>query len=185
MILAVDVHYDPQNTWARTGGLVFRDWAASEAVAEFVTTLDDVSPYESGAFYKRELPCILPVVQHVLSRFSIETIVVDGFVDLAQGAPGLGQHLHTRLEREIEVIGVAKNEFEGAPATAITRGISRNPLWISSTVDHAAAAARVASMVGQARIPLLLKRTDALARGTVSPIDEAPEPGGNCGNSKD
>ncbi len=173
MILAVDVQYDPQNEWARVGGLVFTDWAASESVAEFVATLDDVSPYESGAFYKRELPCILPLIKHVLSRFSVETIVVDGFVDLMGGKPGLGRHLHTQLGCEIEVVGAAKNDFRGAPATPITRGISRNPLWISSTVDHVAAAAHVATMTGEARIPLLLKRTDSLARGTESPIDNS------------
>lgn len=177
MILAVDVQYDPQDKWARAGGLVFNDWAASESVAEFVTTLDDISPYESGAFYKRELPCILPLVRHVMSRFSIETIVVDGFVNLAGGAPGLGKHLHTQLDCEIEVVGVAKNDFEGATSTPIIRGISRKPLWISSTQDHAVAAAYVASMAGETRIPLLLKRADSLARGFVSPIDCESEGG--------
>ncbi len=175
MILAVDVQYAPQDEWARTGGIVFKSWDASEAAAEFVTILDEVSPYESGAFYKRELPCLLPLIEHALSRFSIETIVVDSFVTLARGAPGLGQHLHTQLGREIEVVGVAKNGFEGATATQITRGISRKPLWVSSTHDHTAAAACVASMAGDSRIPLLLKRTDALARATVSPIDSAIE----------
>ncbi len=170
MIVAVDVQYDSHDESARAGGLVFDGWAAQEPVAEFVTTLSGVLPYVSGEFYKRELPCILPLIQDVLSRFAIETIVVDGFVDLAAGAPGLGRHLHTQLECEVEVVGVAKNYFQGAPATPITRGTSRNPLWISSTVDHLAAAAYVASMMGESRIPLLLKRTDSLARAIVSPM---------------
>lgn len=173
MILAVDVQYAPQDEWAQTGGLIFKKWAASEPVAEFVTTLNEVSPYESGAFYKRELPCILPLIRQVLSSFPVETIVVDGFVNLAEGVAGLGRHLHTELGCEVEVIGVAKNDFEGATAIPIIRGISRKPLWVSSTEDHAVAAACVASMAGDSRIPLLLKRADSLARGTVSPIDGA------------
>lgn len=177
MLLAVDVHYDPQGEWARTGVLVFKNWAAPESVAEFVTTLDEVSPYESGAFYKRELPCILPLIQQVLSDFPIKTIVVDSFVDLAEDAPGLGRHLHTQLGCEIEVVGVAKNDFVGATATPILRGISRKPLWVSSTQEHTIAAAGVASMVGDSRIPLLLKRADSLARGNVSPLDCAIESG--------
>jgi deoxyribonuclease V len=171
MIVAVDVHYDPQNEWARVGVLLFEGWDALESVTEFVTMIGEVLPYESGAFFKRELPCIVPAINHALSLHPIETIVIDGFVDLGDNKPGLGRHLHTQLGHESEVVGVAKNGYKGAPATAITRGQSGNPLWISSTADHAQAAAHIADMAGDSRIPLLLKRTDSLARATVPAIN--------------
>ncbi len=167
MILVVDVQYAPQDEWARVGVVLFEGWDALEAVTDFVTMIGEVLPYESGAFFKRELPCIVPAINHALSLHPIETIVIDGFIDLGSNKPGLGRYLHDQLGKKIDIVGVAKNCYKGAPATAITRGQSGNPLWISSTADHSKAAEHVADMAGDSRIPFLLKRADSLARAIV------------------
>ncbi len=176
MILAVDVQYAPLDQWARVGVVVFPTWEAPDPTAEFVTIKQDILAYESGAFYKRELPCIVPAIHSALLLHPISILVIDGFVDLADNKPGLGRYLYEELERRYEVIGVAKNGFRGAPATAITRGQSSNPLWVSSTTDHAQSAILIASMAGESRIPLLLKRTDTLARANAQPIEAASPP---------
>ncbi len=79
----------------------------------------------------------------------------------------LQRYLHDQLGTEIEVVGIAKNGYKDAPATAITRGQSGSPLRISSTADQSKAAEHVADMAGDSRIPFLLKRADSLARATL------------------
>ncbi|WP_298790742.1 hypothetical protein [uncultured Campylobacter sp.] len=60
--------------------------------------MDDVAPYESGSFYKRELPRIVSLLQDLDVR-DISLIVIDGFVYLDdEGGYGLGEHLYECLE---------------------------------------------------------------------------------------
>jgi len=74
------------------------------------------------------------------------------------------------LARNIEVVGVAKSAFAGAAAAEVLRGTSARPLYVTAVgTERAAAAAGVQSMHGDHRIPTLLGRVDALARGRVSP----------------
>ncbi|WP_437898538.1 hypothetical protein [Sorangium sp. So ce124] len=48
-----------------------------------------VRPYRPGAFFERELPCLLEVLGRVRARPA--ALVIDGYVELDQaGAPGLG-----------------------------------------------------------------------------------------------
>lgn len=76
MILAVDVQY--LKSGAVAAGLQFEDWSDEAPAGEYVSVIDTVAPYEPGQFYKRELPCILALLQeHSLSP---STIVVDGYV---------------------------------------------------------------------------------------------------------
>ena len=57
MIIAIDVHYFQDKAVA--AGVIFEDWSAKSASEIVKVEVANVAPYESGAFYKRELPCIL------------------------------------------------------------------------------------------------------------------------------
>jgi deoxyribonuclease V len=163
MIVCVDVDYRATEVVAACLG--FHDWTDAAPAFESVTRTQGAPPdYESGAFYRRELPYIVAALA-VLSA-SPHIIVVDGYVWLGPGRPGLGAHLHAALGSGIEVVGVAKRSFAGAvTAIPIRRGVSQQPLFVTATgADVAAVARSVRGMHGAHRIPTLLKRVDRLAR---------------------
>jgi deoxyinosine 3'endonuclease (endonuclease V) len=165
MLLALDVAYFP--THGHAVALAFPAWAAAEAAAVYQTALSPVAEYEPGAFYKRELPCLLAVLAQV-PLAEVSCLIVDGYVSLGpENRPGLGQHLHAALGGRIPVVGVAKTRFAGvAPQVApVLRGESRNPLYVSSVGLPVADAARhVAAMHGPYRLPTLLKQLDDLTK---------------------
>jgi deoxyribonuclease V len=157
---AVDVHYLVDGT-ARAALVVYDDATFATHRADRIEVIGDVAAYEPGAFYKRELPALRPV----LDGTPLALLIVDGFVDLdPDGRPGLGAHVHDAYG--IPVIGVAKTAF--APAThavQVLRGSATRPLFVTSTApDRAAAAALVKAMAGPFRLPDALRRVDALAR---------------------
>jgi deoxyribonuclease V len=161
VIAAVDVHYDDGARSARAACLVFDAWDAAVPVASYAVTVADVAPYEPGAFYRRELPCLLAVLD--LVQESIEIVIVDGYVDLELGHPGLGRHLHAA--RGSVVVGVAKTHYRDAQAVSVVRGTSRSPLYVSAAgLSSYDAAAKIRGMHGAHRIPALLQQVDALSR---------------------
>jgi len=119
--------------------------------------------YQSGEFYKRELPFLLEALNALATR--PELIVVDGYVWLGPNRPGLGAHLHAALGGVVPVLGVAKRPFANSGALELRRGVSTDSLFISAAgVEAAQAAAWVKQMHGEHRLPTLLKRVDRLAR---------------------
>lgn len=163
MILATDVHY--ADTTALAAGVMFRDWDASWPIEEYVSKIDKIEPYQSGQFYKRELPCILSLLdEHGLD---VDCIVIDGFVYLDNnGRAGLGKHLFDALDERVLAVGVAKNHFPGVDKRyQVFRGKSQSPLYVSTTGDLSDAKKNVLSMAGEFRFPALLKRVDQLCRG--------------------
>lgn len=176
MIVALDVHYDQDAGSGRAAAVVFDGWEAGAAAQTLGYRHSNIAPYVPGQFVRRELPCILPLVDAVDARCSLCTIVVDGFVDLGPGRPGLGRHLFERLGARVEVVGVSKSQFAGAQGIAVTRGRSARPLWVTSTADVQRAADSVAMMRGPHRIPSLLKLADALSRGHTAPDRELAPP---------
>jgi len=170
-ILFTDVHYLADGT-ARAAGALADGWSDPTPRHELTLHLGDAAPYEAGSFYLRELPCILPIVRWYLSRETVHTIVVDGYVDLG-ARPGLGRRLHDRLADEgasPAIVGVAKTAFVGADAAEVHRGGSERPLFVTALgLDREAAAAAVASMHGEHRLPTLLGWVDHLARGQRLP----------------
>ena len=163
MKLALDVHY--HDTGATVAGLLFPEWTAATVASEHLLTLDKVAPYETGAFYKRELPCLLALLETLPEQ--PETIVIDGFVTLgAQRRPGLGAHLYRALGQDIPVIGVAKSPFRGTPPeTELLRGSSKTPLYVTAAgLPLSEARDRIAGMHGPYRMPTLLTRVDHLCR---------------------
>jgi deoxyribonuclease V len=125
--------------------------------------------YEPGAFYKRELPLLLAVLEQAPRRPA--AVVVDGYVWLdGQKRPGLGAQLYEALARSIPVVGVAKTTFGNAAAWCIpvTRGNSRRPLFVSAAgIGAEEAAERIRTMHGQHRIPTVLRLVDRAARAAL------------------
>lgn len=166
MIYCFDTYYfSPQ---ARTACLGFASWEDAVPVFERIEILSDVAEYESGAFYKRELPCITSVLDKMELNPAEDCIIVDGFVVLDDtGKRGLGGYLFDHLNQEIPVIGVAKRDFFGLEKLKrpVLRGGSSRPLYVTASgMDLDEAAAKVASMHGEFRFPTLLKLLDQKSR---------------------
>lgn len=162
-IVCVDVHYE--GAGARAAAVAFDDWSSAVAREERVVVIRPVAPYEPGAFYKRELPCVLAALAALGSLPQI--VIVDGHVWLGPGRPGLGARLLEAEPRLATVIGVAKTRFAGAPATPVRRGGSAVPLFVDEIGEPVDAPARVAEMHGPFRVPSMLRRADRLSRGAA------------------
>jgi deoxyribonuclease V len=165
MILAVDVHY--RQDLAVTGGVTFSAWTARREDAVYRSLLRITEAYIPGEFYRRELPCILRLLQE--HEIAADAIVVDGFVYLdGFRTPGLGKHLFDALSGRTPVIGVAKSRFAQAPdKVKVYRGRSGKPLYVTSVgIPLATAKALIISMHGPYRVPSLLKKADHVSRMT-------------------
>jgi deoxyribonuclease V len=163
MIAAVDVCYS--DTGATAGGVLFTHWTSEQPALELREFIEQVEPYEPGSFYKRELPCLLKLLEPVKGQ--VETIIVDGYVWLGpENRPGLGARLYETLGEQTPVIGVAKSIFGGATnAEAVLRGRSKRQLYVTAAgMDPVIVAKNIQVMHGPHRIPTLLKRVDQLCR---------------------
>lgn len=163
MILAVDVDYREDKAVA--AGLLFRNWEDREPIQELLAHIPTVAEYEPGQFYKRELPCVLALLQQL--KQLPEFIIIDGHVYLdGKQKPGFGKHLHDALEGMSVIIGVAKSRFKDTPAeTEIFRGGSKRALYVTAAgINEAEAKGFVIRMHGEHRIPTLLKRVDQLSK---------------------
>jgi deoxyribonuclease V len=162
IIAAFDVHYPAQGR-ARAAAALFADFSAAAPDKTFSLLVPEPEDYIPGAFYKRELPCILALMDQFENMPS--EVIIDGYVWLG-AKPGLGQYLFEALDCRIPVIGVAKSAFAGAAAVKIFRGGSRRPLYITAAGMPAETAARnISRMHGPHRIPTLLRQVDLIARG--------------------
>ena len=160
MKLAVDAYYTGNK--AKVVGVLFENFSDEKPLKIISKVVGNVAPYESGSFYKRELPCIVSLLQDLDVR-DISLIVIDGFVYLDDdGRYGLGGHLYEHLERRVQIVGVAKSPFKGSCkfVREICRGGSKRPLFISAGMDVDEAARLVKGMSGEFRMPSLLKILD-------------------------
>jgi deoxyribonuclease V len=159
----VDAHYDRDRTTAAC--LVFRNWPDAAPIEIIKIMGPAAATYQSGRFYRRELPILLEILQAAGEEF--ETVVIDGYVHLqAIIGKGLGAHLHEALAYGPPVVGVAKTPLAVADRfVPVYRGKSRRPLFVSAIgcpVEEAAQC--ILSMHGPYRLPTLLKQTDQCAR---------------------
>ena len=165
MILALDTYY--QNHKAKTVCIHFPHWTDEQPTDVLTEELDSMEEYQPGAFYKRELPCILSILQKT-SLQTIEAIIIDGYVILDDaGKHGLGGYLYEALDRKIPVIGVAKTNFANnmLHKGEVYRGDSQRPLYITTLgIPLDAACNYIRSMHGTYRMPTLLKTLDMLTR---------------------
>jgi deoxyribonuclease V len=161
MILAIDVYYFDLK--AKVVGLIFEKWDDAIAKEIVFTYVDEIEKYESGNFYKRELPCIIKLLG-LVDLPKIEFIIIDGYIYINdEGGLGLGGHLFEKLNENIPIIGVAKTSFFSVKKSAVKnyRGKSKNPLYISAIgIDISTAARFINNMHGAYRIPTLLKLLD-------------------------
>ncbi len=164
MILALDVHY--KETYAKSVGVLF-NWQDSSPAKIITAIIDDVSAYIPGQFYKRELPCLLPVINQV-DKDIIEAIITDSYVYIDNNKNfGLGGYLWKVLDEKIAVIGVGKTAFHTNRQTVmeVFRGVSKNPLYVSAIgIDNNEAAQLVKNMHGEYRMPSLLKTLDQITK---------------------
>jgi len=168
MILAFDTYYE--ETSAKTVCIAFENWSAENEQQVYTETLKISAAYESGQFYKRELPCILSLLKQI-NQTAVEAIIVDGFVVLDdENKPGLGMYLYDILNKKIPVIGVAKTNFATLVHNkySLLRGDSIKPLYITSAgINLNDAAQKIKEMAGPYRIPVLLKKLDGLTKMNV------------------
>src|SRR5690349_19696119 len=102
MIAFLDVHYQDDAAFAAV--VLCDSWDAAQPTLEKVVCVGQVAAYESGNFYKRELPCLLAAL-HAIPHPNC--VVVDGNVWLDGDKPGLGAYLYEALKKEVPVIGIA------------------------------------------------------------------------------
>ena len=163
MILAVDVDY--RDRGASIAGIAFENLEDEDESGIFKSQLHGIEEYVPGEFFRRELPCILKLIQE--HNINPDIIIVDGFVHLAgQNKPGLGIHLYNALNENVAVIGVAKKPFKGiARNCEVYRSRSKTPLYITNVGVQLEEAKRcIKLMSGKYRIPTLLKKADQVCR---------------------
>lgn len=165
MILAFDTYYFDSK--AKTICLEFEQWKESENFKVHTEIIENVEEYIPGEFYRRELPCIISLLNQIDLK-NIEAIIVDGFVYLDDDKKyGLGGYLYEKLNKQIPIIGVAKTNFASIEKDkkALLRGDSIKPLFITAIgIDLEEAFQKVQSMAGEFRIPTLLKELDRLTK---------------------
>jgi len=165
MILAFDTYYFDGK--AKTVCLEFTEWNQSENFKIHTEIIDNVAEYIPGEFYKRELPCILSLLNQIDLK-KVEAIIVDGFVYLDDEKKyGLGGHLYEKLNQEIPIIGVAKTNFASIEKDkrSLFRGDSQKPLYVTAIgIELGDAFQKVESMAGEFRMPTLLREMDRLTK---------------------
>lgn len=166
MIYCFDTHYFEDK--AQTSCIGISDWSSQEVEFELSEIIEGIDDYESGSFYKRELPCLISILKKVELNPKEDYLVIDGFVVLDDGGKlGLGGYLFEFLDSNIPVIGVAKNSFATIDRLRkeILRGESTKPLFITALgVDLIEAGQCIERMHGDFRIPTILKLVDSYCR---------------------
>jgi deoxyribonuclease V len=164
--LAIDIYY--YKTYAKCVGLLFL-WEDEVPTKVIEATVDGVADYVPGEFYKRELPCVMAVIDQV-RKYKIDCIILDSHVQLGEGKKGLGEYVYEAVDQKYPIIGVAKSSFQGNAefVREVRRGESENPLYVSAVgCDLDEAAESILNMHGEYRIPTILKEVDRIGRASV------------------
>ncbi|OXA86637.1 endonuclease V [Flavobacterium hercynium] len=165
MLLAFDTYYFDGK--AKTVCIEFNKWNDSNDYKVHSEIIDNIEEYIPGEFYRRELPCILSLLEKMKLK-NIDAIIVDGYIYLDDDKKyGLGGHLYEKLNQKIPIIGVAKTNFASLnkDKKSLFRGDSKKPLFITAIgIDLDDAFEKVKSMAGEFRFPALLKELDRLTK---------------------
>lgn len=165
-LLAVDVQY--YGSYAVAAGVFFDNWIDDKPSNIYISKISNISDYQSGSFYKRELPCILKLLEEHSILPSV--IIIDGYVFLdGINKIGLGKRLYDCLDGKVKVIGVAKNAFAGISSDCeVYRGESKKPLFITAIGEELGNAKEFISIMhGVFRIPTIIKMADQLCRQKI------------------
>ncbi len=161
MILAFDTYYFENK--AKTVCVSFENWTDEQPTQIYSEVIEGVPDYEPGAFYKRELPCIMSLLKNI-NLNEVSCIIVDSFVLLNDmGKLGLGGYLYNELDKKTPIIGVAKSGFHENKKNVkeLIRGESKKPLYISAIgLELQEAYEMVNAMHGDYRMPTLLQILD-------------------------
>ncbi|WP_083342616.1 endonuclease V [Flavobacterium tructae] len=165
VLLAFDTYYF--NGKAKTVCIEFNQWNQDKDYKVHSEIIDNIEDYIPGEFYRRELPCILSLLEKMDLK-NIDAIIVDGYIYLDDDKKyGLGGYLYEKLNQRIPIIGVAKTNFASLnkDKKSLFRGDSKKPLFITSIgIDLDDAFTKVESMAGEFRFPTLLKELDRLTK---------------------
>jgi deoxyribonuclease V len=161
MKVAIDVYY--QENSAKIVAATFNEWIDPLPEQVIIKHKNPVAEYTPGAFYKRELPCLIEVLKDFdLSK--IDVVIIDGYVYLDdEGKPGLGAHLYEHLKGIVPIIGVAKTSFHNNTkhVKEVCRGTSKQPLYVTAIgTGLCEAEQHIKSMYGEHRMPHILKLMD-------------------------
>lgn len=166
MIYCFDTYY--KDNYANTAVIGIENWDSETPDFESNEITKNIQEYESGAFYKRELPCLLSIINKLYLNPKEDILLIDGYVVLDdEGKLGLGGHLFNELKREIPVIGVAKNNFHtlNKLKKEVFRGDSKKPLYVTTLgYDLQKASDNILNMHGEFRFPTILKLVDLKSR---------------------
>jgi len=169
MIYCFDTFY--HEDFANTAVVGIENWGDASPSFELTDIVTEINDYESGAFYKRELPCLLSIINKIPLDPQHDILLIDGYVVLSdEGKLGLGGYLFNALDGKLPVIGVAKNDFVGLEKLkkVVHRGGSKKALFVTSMgFDVQKASELVISMHGEFRLPTILKLVDQKCRGLV------------------
>lgn len=157
-----DVYY--YENYAKASCVVFQKDEEERILAEYNVLIDEINEYTPGEFYKRELPCILKLLDKV--KENLDFIIIDSFVWLNDSKKGLGGYLYEALNYKTPVIGVAKTFFKDSTNyLEVYRGNSNKPLYVSAAnLDLNYVAQFIKELNGEYRMPQVLKRVDQLSR---------------------
>lgn len=179
--LIVDVFYYPPEDYRgyKVVGVLIDDWNSSEASEIICITSGDkdIKAYIPGKFKERELPCITRLLKTLgnTELMSIDTIIVDGYVDLSNETTKidtLGTALYDYLSRKgfghISIIGIAKTKYHDETLMSNCIEVHRgkeaiNPLYVSSIglgIDNIKIGEKIKSMYGEHRLPAMIKLAD-------------------------
>lgn len=165
--LILDVYYKEfnNNTIATVAGIRFSGIEKHHILNEYKTTIYNVESYQPGQFYKREMPCLVTLIEKIQESFDV--IIIDGYVYLDKWQKaGLGKHLYDNLSVKKPIIGIAKTHFYDIPQDyAVYHGISKNPLYVTC-IDFNISVSKnlVKNLQGNHRIPDIIKMVDKLTR---------------------
>lgn len=162
--LAMDVCYHQTNNCAFAAGVRFTGVENVQTLSTHGTWVNEVLAYQSGQFYKREMPCLLALLKTI--NDPVDILVIDGFVYLNQGKSGLGKHLYDNLTDKKPIIGIAKNPYQDMDnCHQVFRGQSKKPLYVT-TVDYSLENAKqwLKNLQGSYRLPDILTQVDKLSR---------------------
>ncbi len=166
MIYCFDTFYG--QSYAKTAVVGIENWDSSEPDFELSDTIYEVNEYENGSFYKRELPCLLSIINKLPISPDKDILVIDGYVTLSDERKlGLGGYLFKELKGKTPVIGVAKNNFFtlNKLKKEVFRGESKKPLYVTAMgIDLQEASSLIFNMHGEFRIPAILKLADQRCR---------------------
>ena len=162
IVACFDVYY--YENYAKASCVVFQKDEEEHILAEYNVLVNEINEYIPGQSYKRELPCILKVLDEVKEK--IDFIIVDSFVWINDNHKGLGGYLYEALDCKTPVMGVAKTFFKDSTNyLEVYRGDSNKPLYVSAAnLDLNYAAQFVKELKGDYRMPQVLKRVDQLSR---------------------